>query len=1033
MIKINQILIKRETILMVSLFLWAQVTLGQIYNFKKLSAEDGLSGRGVYSMCEGPEGKLWIGLEGEGVNIYDGWNVEHYTENHLGQNIRTILKDSKKRMWFGSVNQGVSILEKGKVIKLTTNNGLFVNHIRGIVEGDNGLFWVATLGGGVSIIEDDEVVRNLNAKDGLPSLRCRAVLKLKSGAVWVGTDKGIAVIVDGEVIKIINKQKGLIADKVLSLYEDSESKVWVGTEKGLSVFKGEDRMNIRPENGLRSGRIKSIVVKENGNAWFGTKTGLGKVSILDFDTKEYELSWFDDRNGLSNNRVRCIYQDASKALWIGTFKGGVNRLFNESFSIYNKSNGLLDNIITALSYNVNDSSLWIGSLDYGVDVWRENELIRINQDGGISNNHITSIAHLKGGATIVGTVEGVNLINDFEFTQVWDDYSGVFSSNKIIDLVSNGKEVLGITENNELFLLRDTGKVILDLFASASLKTEFNSYVNGISVIDGVFWVGEDSIFKSVEIINGKVKTLKSVEVGKVVKSVGVKNDFVGFTTDNKLFRAVDGKLVWDFKFEKSEEVKFILFEGRNTYWIGLKSRIMRLKFNKGKGLDTKYYSLNEGFMGLTSERLSVTKDLKNDIYVGTIRGLLKVKPNNYKGVKRDLKVYLTNLTEENTKVKEWGGFSDSIVNGIPVGLKLPYTMNHLTFNYKAYHLKSPKEIKYKLTLIGDEAFTFETNKIEEEFVELSPGEYTLKISAKTQWGEWSEKPLIFQFEITPPFWLAKSFQISVVLLLGGMIFIVFKLRTKKLQREKKKLENLVAVRTKDLNEEKQKSEKLLLNILPLEVANELKVNGVAKTRKYESASVLFTDFKGFTKMSAEISPEVLVRKLDEIFVAFDEVIERNGLEKIKTIGDAYMCASGIPDENLHQVRNAVLAGIQLIEVINTFNNKQRLNSEPEWDVRVGIHTGELIAGVVGKKKFAYDIWGDTVNIASRMESNSEAGKVNISEETFKEIEGFFDCEPRGRIIAKNRGKLEMFFVSGLKDQYKKSESTLPNQSFYID
>ena len=133
------------------------------------------------------------------------------------------------------------------------------------------------------------------------------------------------------------------------------------------------------------------------------------------------------------------------------------------------------------------------------------------------------------------------------------------------------------------------------------------------------------------------------------------------------------------------------------------------------------------------------------------------------------------------------------------------------------------------------------------------------------------------------------------------------------------------------------------------------------------------------------------------------------------------MCVSGIPEDNPNQVKNIVLAGLQLIDVINRFNEKQKNSGEPEWGLRVGIHTGDLIAGVVGKKKFAYDVWGDTVNVASRMESNSEPGKVNISNETYEEVKLFFDCTFRGRIIAKNRGELEMYFVEGLSSKFNDS------------
>jgi class 3 adenylate cyclase len=220
-----------------------------------------------------------------------------------------------------------------------------------------------------------------------------------------------------------------------------------------------------------------------------------------------------------------------------------------------------------------------------------------------------------------------------------------------------------------------------------------------------------------------------------------------------------------------------------------------------------------------------------------------------------------------------------------------------------------------------------------------------------------------------------------------------------------------VTERTEELVIEQEKSEELLLNILPKGIAQELKLKGTASTRKYQNASVLFTDFKGFTSLSAEMDPIELVSCLDDIFGEFDLVIEKNNLEKIKTIGDAYMCASGIPEEDKMHAVNIVNAGLELIEVMVAFNKRRLFEGKEEWGVRVGAHSGELIAGVVGKKKFAYDIWGDTVNVASRMESNSEPGRLNISKATYELVSSKFETESRGEINAKNRGMLEMYFV----------------------
>ncbi len=1007
--------------LLISFFIFFQTSYSQLYNFKKFSIEEGLSSLGVYSLCEGPKGKLWVGLEGEGVNVFDGNEIFHYSDHHLGQNVRVIFKDSNQKMWFGSSHHGLSILDNEKMFKITTDEGLFVNHIRGIIEDQNKSIWVATLGGGVTRIENYKVTQNISLKDGLPSLNCRAILLRSNSHVWVGTDEGIAVFESGKIVGFLNRDSGLPSNKVLSLFEDENGFVWVGTEKGLVVFKKRKLLIIGSHHGLKNQRIKSIIGHENQTVWIGTQSGLGKVTLHDFERKVYEVVWYDDQNGLSHNRIRCLYKDASNAVWIGTYLGGINRFFNESFAMDTRQNGLLDNVITALNWNEKDSSLWIGSLDEGIEIRFDSEDKRIiSTSCGISNNHITSIAHLSNGS-IVGTVDGVNLIENFEFSRVWDNYYNSFTSNRISDLVSNGKLVLGITDKSELFLIRDTGKVFLDLTLSTHLMEVFNSYINGISVVGSDFWIGEDSLLKNVRITSNGIEKIKSIPIGKVVKIVGEEDDFIGYTTGNKLFHVINNEISWDYVFDKSEEVKFLEKENNNSYWVGLKNTIINLKFNSGiNRYDIITYSQNDGFMGLSSIRHAVTKDFRNNIYIGSIRGLLKIKPDKYQGEKRDLKVYLKKIMDQNSQQDNWIKYSDSIVDGIPIGLVLPHNMNNLVFHYDAYNLKGPDGVTYQITLSSDEDFTFETDATHEKFVDLSPGEYKLKIRAKTQWGEWSKDPLFVDFEILPPIWLTTSFQTLVIVLILVVIFLIFKLRTHKLEKEKKKLEKLIAIKTKDLNEEKEKSDKLLLNILPAGVANELKLNGFATTRKYEKASVLFTDFKGFTKMSSEMSPEKLVQKLDEIFIAFDEVIERNNLEKIKTIGDAYMCVSGIPDEYPNQVKNIVLSGLQLVDVMRAFNEKQKLNNEPEWNIRVGIHTGELIAGVVGKKKFAYDVWGDTVNIASRMESNSEPGRVNVSLETYNEIKMFFNCEERGRILTKNRGELDMFFVNEIRQEFTK-------------
>lgn len=227
-------------------------------------------------------------------------------------------------------------------------------------------------------------------------------------------------------------------------------------------------------------------------------------------------------------------------------------------------------------------------------------------------------------------------------------------------------------------------------------------------------------------------------------------------------------------------------------------------------------------------------------------------------------------------------------------------------------------------------------------------------------------------------------------------------------------------------------SERLLLNILPAPVAAELKASGSAAPVSYASATVVFTDFEGFTKIAERMQPTELIAELDMCFSFFDQVILRNGLEKIKTIGDAYMFAGGLPAQNKTHAVDAVLAAMEIQSFMNQTRELKQSLGLNYWQLRLGIHTGPLVAGVIGQNKFSYDIWGDTVNTASRMESAGETGKINISETTYLAVRDFFETEARGKLEAKNKGPVEMYFVTRIRPELSKDEEgRVPNESFH--
>ncbi|NOQ71242.1 MAG: tetratricopeptide repeat protein [Crocinitomix sp.] len=240
-------------------------------------------------------------------------------------------------------------------------------------------------------------------------------------------------------------------------------------------------------------------------------------------------------------------------------------------------------------------------------------------------------------------------------------------------------------------------------------------------------------------------------------------------------------------------------------------------------------------------------------------------------------------------------------------------------------------------------------------------------------------------------------------LLLIILLIILFYLNLRKRKREIDAQRILIAA-------ERDKADKLLLNILPISVAEELKEKGKSIPRHYDVISIIFTDFAGFTKISEKLSPVQLVEKLDEIFLQFDLIVEKYGLNRIKTIGDAYMCAAGLPEEDPKHAENAVRAAMEMRDYVDIFNTKLPAKA-PKWNIRIGINTGPVVAGVVGIRKFAYDIWGDAVNVAARMESSGEISKVNISESTYELVKNKVKASHRGKIYAKNKGEIDMYFI----------------------
>lgn len=234
----------------------------------------------------------------------------------------------------------------------------------------------------------------------------------------------------------------------------------------------------------------------------------------------------------------------------------------------------------------------------------------------------------------------------------------------------------------------------------------------------------------------------------------------------------------------------------------------------------------------------------------------------------------------------------------------------------------------------------------------------------------------------------------------------------------------------KELEITKQEHEELIHNIFPEKIAENLLAYGTVNPERYEDSTIMFTDFVGFTKVVPDLSADQLIESLSFYFDKFDDFTAQHNMIKIKTIGDSYMAAGGLPDRNTTHPVDSILAALKIVDFVRSFGEKN-LSETPYLPIRIGIHTGKAVVGVIGKKRFAYDMWGETVNLAARLEQHSDENQINISETTYQRVKDFFECEPRGDIETKYTGKVPMYFVKRIKpDLSEDDEGMFPNRLF---
>ncbi len=994
------------------------------YHFSYLDMEQGLNSGSIQALLEARDGRIWIGTHGGALSVWDGAGFAHFSvADGLSQNdVRSLLEDREGRIWIGTMGGGLSVWDGTVFTHYTTADGLSHN-VRSLLEDREGNIWIATEGGGLSVWDGNGFTQYTTA-EGLTGDRIWALLEDREGKIWIGTEGGLCVwngqgfthyttanglnhnvqslledregkiwigtpgpslsVWDGEGFAHYTTAEGLTGDRIMALLEDRDGRIWIGTfEGGLNVWDGKGLTQYSTEEGLSDNRIFSLLEDREGRIWIGTAEG---VSLWD----RAEFTRFTQTEGLSHNGVWSLLEDQSGRVWIGTPGPGLSVWDGAGFTQHNiaefhRVGGLLAD---------RQGKIWIGKMGDGLRVWDEEGFIHYTSADGLINDFVWDLLEDRQGKVWIGTEGGVS---------IWD---GSGFTNYTMEHGLSNNEVHTILEDRQ-------GSIWM------------GTWGGGLSVWDGSGFtrftetegLGDNFVACLLEDRDGKIW------IGSPNRGLSVW-DGEGFTHYTKE-HGLSHSNIWSLLEDKWGDI-----------WVGTVKGLNRLrKLDDAIGLQT--YLNPDGLGGLTVRTMLM--DRRQRLWLGGPAGVdildLSIEKSDATRpslLLRDLQVFYDFVDwrrvqasanmgepllvgEQELSLAEVAFDSVRAFTNLPLNAELPHNVNQLTLSWSGLHGTAPHKLQYSHLLEGKDTFwsppVLDTKVT---YTDLRPGDYTFKVRAVGGNGKWSNTAA-YSFAILPPWWLTwwakTSYALMGLFLIAGYI----RWRTVAFERRQRELEQTVTERTAQLeaqkrliSKEKERSEELMLNILPSEIAKELMETGQTQPVRFEEVSVLFIDFKGFTNIVATMPAKGLVHELNEIFQHFDDIVQTEGLEKIKTLGDGYLAASGVPKEDPGHAIKCVRAA----KSMNQFLNKRNEGTGVKWNARIGIHSGPVTAGVVGKSKFVYDVFGDTVNIASRIESSGEEGRINVSAYTYDLIKDVYPCEYRGKINAKGKGEIDMYFVN---------------------
>jgi class 3 adenylate cyclase/ligand-binding sensor domain-containing protein len=1063
--------------------------------FRNFTINDGLSQSSALCMVQDGINTLWIGTQdglnrwdGHSFQTYNASDTKGLNSNY----IRSSIQGKDGLLWFGT-NNGLTQFNIKTETFQTFSDDRFPNlDILDIAEAENGNIWFTTVNQGLFSFQPKEQ-RIISHSAKVPSKRTvqiaiaknRIITSLESGKIYVlhrGNGKTYDIDKSGDIL-VVNQMRTLSNETVL-----------IATSKGLFIFdpvkETIEEKRVSKEIEYRNVNITDAFLTEN-KRWIITTRGDG-LYIVDNDgnVRNYREDIFQ-KNALLIDELNTLYRDNSGNIWMGSQKGVTTFHPDESGILGfgpsgDATKGIPSPNVWSFAESPTGRYTFIGT-DRAISRWdRKTGLFEqyyrdkehtsvVTGEMDVLGLHVISKDHL-----IVACADGIFELfihnNSFKFEQVHtsDDVSSV-THNKAYNIVPwKGTACFIATKDGVVLYDYATKKVETFVHDPKNPKATITPGVCRVAYKDhsGRIWFATSGGGLNVlDQKNGEVRIIpynqnaliRDLTPNYITSMLQEKEGIYWFSTLGS------GLIRWNEKAKKgkvfnrkdglpNDVIYGVLMGSEGHLWLSTNKGLCSFAPSTG---EVKVFTEQDGLMSNEFNLGAFMKSKDGFLYFGGIDGYNYFHPKHLFRTQKELSVRFTKFKLEN----EW---LTPNKNKTPLTapifeteeLFLGYRQNSFTLRFKPSNISAGETINYKYHLKGSDEGEILLGSLNEiHFNALASGDYELLIYARRGNGPWSTNPARMSIHIASPFWRTWWFWTIIGLLAAIGIRLFIKRRIDAARREQIRLEIKVKNRTKEIQQqnqkiaaqklkieeernkvlkqqkllqvEKDKTEKLLKNVIPESTAEELKKRGKARARAYKTVSVLFTDFVGFTKISDRMKPTELVKKLDVYFTKFDEIIVKNNLEKIKTIGDAYMCAGGVPVRNNTNPIDTCLAALQIQHYMEQRKNDAIANRQEYWELRLGINTGEVTAGVIGSERLAYDVWGATVNQAQRMEMLGAPGKVTITGATYQYIEPYFECTFKGKAQTKSRGLIDMYEVDAIKAELSENgEGVFPNKRF---